>query len=90
MKCGDMMWHEVTMNGVMSKVSPERCRRATPDEALAIPVTDELRMMEEAMNQGPVQVSDATTTRDEWDPDDDRWYYDWHPYQQDPNDGRTP
>jgi len=33
---------------------------------------------------------ESIPTWDEWDPDDDRWYYDWHPYQQDPNAGRTP
>jgi L-asparaginase len=33
---------------------------------------------------------EAIPTWDEWDPDDDRWYYDWRPYQVDPNSGRTP
>jgi L-asparaginase len=33
---------------------------------------------------------EAIPTWDEWDPDDDRWYYDWHPYKVDPNSGRTP
>jgi len=33
---------------------------------------------------------ESIPTWDEWDPDDDRWYYDWHPYQVDPNSGRTP
>jgi len=31
---------------------------------------------------------EAIPTWDEWDPDDDRWYYDWHPYQKDPSSGR--
>jgi L-asparaginase II len=30
---------------------------------------------------------ESIPTWDEWDPDDDRWYYDWHPYQVDPNQG---
>lgn len=29
-------------------------------------------------------------TWDEWDPDDDRWYYDVNPHADDPNSGRTP
>ena len=33
---------------------------------------------------------ESIPTWDEWDPDDDRWYYDWHPYQVDPSSGRTP
>ena len=33
---------------------------------------------------------EAFPTWDEWDPNDDRWYYDWHPYATDPNTGRTP
>lgn len=33
---------------------------------------------------------EAIPTWDEWDPDDDRWYYDWHPYQKDPDSGGTP